>query len=302
MRRIFPGLAGPVIILMVAIAVSYGDGAPSDPAPEEPVHDRVFQPEPPDIGIVAAEAPTDPRAGQAFIEFISPTGDDEVIEGVETTLAWDARGPIQKVRLYFYYDRTPLGGASRGTFGRIIYGQMLPNLGEVPWMIPWMDTAAFRLRIAGYDGGGNLVAEDEIGLRYRPAELRDLPDHAIAIIRTRQRLYYYKDRRVQRMHIVSTAAPGYVTPRMVPGSRDPRRGEMGRVFGKQRSAFSRMYRVAMPYWLQITSSGSHGIHATSPRYYRYLGRPASHGCVRQHDDDARILFNMVGVGTPVYIF
>lgn len=266
-------------------------------APEAP-----FQPEPPEIGLDAAEAPTDPAAGQALIEFISPTDDDEIVEGVETILRWQARGPVQKVRLYFYYDRCALGGQSRGTFGRIIYGQMIPNFGEVPWTIPWMDTAALRLRIAAYDGAEELVAEHEIGLRYRPAELKDLPDHAIGIVKKRQRLYYYEDGRVRRMHIVSTAAPGYTTPRMYPGSRDPRRGQMGRVFGKQRHAFSRMYRVAMPYWLQITSSGSHGIHATSARYYRYLGRPASHGCVRQHEADAAILFNLVEVGTPVYVF
>jgi len=54
--------------------------------------------------------------------------------------------------------------------------------------------------------------------------------------------------------------------------------------------------------VQITSSGSHGIHATSPGYYRYLGRGASHGCVRQHRADAAVLYGLVSVGTPVYVF
>lgn len=261
-----------------------------------------FQPEPPDIGISAAEAPTDPDAGQALIEFIGPTDDQEVLEGAEVVLRWRSRGPVQQVRLYYYYDRCALGGQSRGTFGRVIYGQMLPNFSEVPWTIPWMDTAAFRLRIAAYDGAEMLVAEDEIGLRFRPAELKNLPDRAIGIVKKRQRLYYYEDGRVRRMHIVSTAAPGYTTPLMRPGSHDPRRGAMGKVFRKHPSAFSRMYRVAMPYWLQITSSGSHGIHATSPRYYHLLGRPASHGCVRQHNSDAAVLYGLVAVGTPVYVF
>ena len=57
----------------------------------------------------------------------------------------------------------------------------------------------------------------------------------------------------------------------------------------------------MLWWMAITSSGSHGIHATSPGYYGYLGGPASHGCVRQHRADARELYHMVDVGTPVYV-
>ncbi len=64
----------------------------------------------------------------------------------------------------------------------------------------------------------------------------------------------------------------------------------------------RAYTCWMPYYLAITSSGSHGIHATSPSMYRYLGRPASHGCIRQHHADAKILYSLVSVGTPVYVF
>jgi lipoprotein-anchoring transpeptidase ErfK/SrfK len=76
---------------------------------------------------------------------------------------------------------------------------------------------------------------------------------------------------------------------------------MGKVFGKSAAPVSRMYEVVMYHWLQITSSGSHGIHATSPPYYDRLGKPASHGCIRQHRSDAKILYDMVRIGTPVYV-
>ncbi len=240
-------------------------------------------------------------ANGALIEFTLPMEDDEVVQGVETTLHWQYEGPIEKVRLYFYYDRTPLGGESRDSYGRIIYGQMLPNEGQLRWEIPWMDTDAFRLRIAGYDANEEMLAEDEIRVHFRPTELKELPANAIAVIRERQRLYYYEDHRIQLMYIVSTGAPRSPTPRMAPGTHGPP-GEMGRVFGKQRRAYSRAFGVEMPYWLQITSSGSHGIHATMPQDYRDLGRPASAGCVRLHLQDARTLFEMVEVGTPVYVF
>lgn len=261
-----------------------------------------FQPEPPDAAVRGFRSPSDQLDEPLFIQIQRPEGGDEVLEGSEVTIRWQWGGPIEKVRLYYSYERCRLGGRSRGTYGRIIYGQMLPNLGEVPWTIPWMDTDAFRLRIAGYDAENHRIGAHEIGVRFRPAELEELPAHAIGVIKRRQRLYYYEGGRLRRMHIVSTAAPGYTTPQMCPGAYDPHRGAMGKVFRKARAPFSRMYQVTMPYWLQITSTGSHGIHATSPRYYRLLGRPASHGCVRQHRADAAQLYSLVPVGTPVYVF
>lgn len=260
-----------------------------------------FQPEPPDVGLIQpATAP--PTHEAFFVRITSPADDGEVLEGSRVHIRWDSGGPIETVRLYYSYDRCKLGGKSRGSVGHVLFDQMIPNFGEVPWTVPWMDSDGFRLRIAAYGRDDELIAFDEIGVRFRPAELEGLPDHAIGIVKKRQRLYYYEGGRIKRMHIVSTAAPGYWTPTMKPGSHDSRRGAMGRVFGKQWNAWSRRYQTAMPFWLQITASGSHGIHATSPPYYQFLGRGASHGCVRQHRADAQVLYGMVDVGTPVYIF
>lgn len=261
-----------------------------------------FQPEPPDVGMVRPLAGPGQTHEEFFIRLTSPVDDGEVLEGEKITITWDSGGPIEKVRLYFSYDRCELAGRSRGSAGRVLFDQMIPNFGEAKWTVPWMDAPGFRLRIAGYGDDNEMIASDEIGVRFRPAELKDVPDHAIAIIRKRQRLYYYEGGKIKRMHIVSTAAPGYWTPPMHPGSYDRRRGEMGKVFGKQWNAWSRQYECWMPHWLQITASGSHGIHATSSPYYRYLGRPASHGCVRQHRADAKVLYGLVEIGTPVYIF
>jgi len=261
-----------------------------------------FQPEPPDVGVPRLESGPRQTDEAFFISLTSPADDDEVLEGSKITIRWDSGGPIEKVRLYYSYDRCRLAGKSRGSVGKVLFNQMIPNFGEVPWTVPWIDGDGFRLRIAAYGASDELIAADEIGVRFRPAELKDLPDHAIGIVKKRQRLYYYEGGRIKRMHIVSTAAPGYWTPTMKPGSVDPRRGAMGKVFGKQWSAWSRAYHCAMPFWLQITASGSHGIHATSSPFYRYLGRPASHGCVRQHRADAQVLYGMVDVGTPVYIY
>lgn len=293
-----------VALSLFSLAFPSQTVAPTDTCTSYEALPYSIQPDPPDIGLTPEwlNRSSLPLSEQFYLRIVEPLDDSEVLEGSTVAIRWNWGGPVERVRLYYSYERCRLGGRSRGEYGRVIYGQMLPNLGEVRWVIPWMDTDAFRLRVAGYDRDGNFIAADEVGIRYRPAELKDLPEHAIAVIKKRQRLYYYEGGRIRCMHIVSTAAPGYTTPSMRPGSRDPRRGEMGRVFGKQRNAWSRRYHCWMPYWLQITSSGSHGIHATSSCFYRYLGRPASHGCIRQHRADARVLYNLVEVGTPVYVF
>ena len=78
---------------------------------------------------------------------------------------------------------------------------------------------------------------------------------------------------------VSTARPGYRTPT---GTFHPIRLE--------RTWYSIRYDGApMPH--SIFFHGGYAIHGTTE--IRNLGRPASHGCVRLHPDNARRLFDLV---------
>ena len=235
------------------------------------------------------------------IQLASPAVDEEWLEGSVATIAYATTGPITKVRLYYYGGKCPLGGRSRGSFGEVI-ADMAPATGAHRWQVPWIDATSFRLRLAGYSDQDERLAEYERTVRFRPRELADIPPTCLAVIKRKQRLYYYEDGRIARMHIVSTGINPYSTPTMQPGSYSPGRGQMGQVFYKSWAPHSRMYDVVMRYYLAITSSGSHGIHATYPNMYRYLGRPASHGCIRQHHSDANILYALVPVGTPMYVF
>jgi hypothetical protein len=222
------------------------------------------------------------------ILLLSPRDDGEWVEGEPASIRWLSSGPIEKVRIYYSYERCKLAGRSRGEVGKVL-ADMIPDTHRYTWSkVPWLDGTSLRLRIAGYDAEGNRLAAHEIGVRFRPKELTGISDNCIAIIKRHQRLYY--------------ARSPYWTPTMKPGSHDRRRGAMGKVFWKDTCAWSSMYHCSMPHWMAITSSGSHGIHATSPPFYHRLGSPASHGCVRQHRADARILFGMVSVGTEVYVF
>lgn len=239
-------------------------------------------------------------AQQPSIEILSVGSGDQVVEGEPAEVLWQWGGDIASVRISCEYELCRLGGKFRGQAEKILAGP-LPNTGYAAWTPTWVDAPGFTLRLVGYDAAGRPVASAEKSVTLRPRQARDLRGTFIVILRDRQRLYFFQDDKLVRMHIISTAMPGYVTPRMHPGM--VRRGvRMGQVFYKDAHAWSRRYNCPMPYWMAVTSTGSHGIHATVPRAYRRLGRPASHGCIRQHLHDARILFNMVKVGTPVYIF
>jgi hypothetical protein len=243
------------------------------------------------------------RTQQPAIRFVQPEMGGEWTEGADVEFAWETAGPVAFVRISYAGENCHLGGRARGGFDTFIT-EKAPNTGRYRWTLPRVDAIEMKVRIAALDEEGQKLAADERPLRVRPRFMAALKDKGtlIAISKARQRLYYQRDGRIVRQHIISTAAGGYWTPTMEPGSYDGRRGAMGRIFSKSPNAWSSQYHCWMPYWMAITATGSHGIHATSPPFYWALGQPASHGCVRQHRADARVLYGMVSIGTPVYVF
>lgn len=234
------------------------------------------------------------------LTFLAAGGGDEVVEGRPADILWEWTGDIATVALTASYDLCKLGGEDRGSRELDIAGP-LPNTGYCTWEPPWLDTPGVVLRLTGYDAAGSEVASAERYVSLRPRQARDLTGTFILILLDHQRLYFYQDDKLTRMHIVSTARRGYVTPQMEPGHRFGRT-KVGEVFYKDVDAYSHKYDSPMPYWMAISSSGSYGIHAATPGAYSHLGHPASHGCVRQHLLDARVLYELVPIGTPVYIY
>jgi lipoprotein-anchoring transpeptidase ErfK/SrfK len=237
-------------------------------------------------------------SGQPALSVAFPATGSQVAEGV-VTFVWHTAGPIVRVKLSYSGERCRLGGQLRGNFSGDF--ATVQNSGTARVRVPWLDGTHFTLRLTGYDANGRSLATTEARYELLPEVCQGKPGHALVVCKSRQRLYYLRDGRIVRMHMVSTGARGSWTPVMSPGSYDRKRGAMGRVFRKSTAPVSRLYQVVMRYYLAITSSGSHGIHATSPNYYRRLGGPASHGCIRQHLADARTLYQLVPVGTPVYV-
>ena len=67
------------------------------------------------------------------------------------------------------------------------------------------------------------------------------------------------------------------------------------------------YGLWMPYWLSF-KSGVYGIHelpewpSGKKEGEDHLGTPASHGCVRLGESDAKKVYNWTEIGTPVIIY
>ena len=94
-----------------------------------------------------------------------------------------------------------------------------------------------------------------------------------------QKMRVYSGGRLRHVWPVSTARRGYRTPT---GNFRPTRMHV--------EYYSRKYHNSpMPY--SIFFHGGYAIHGTGA--IKNLGRPASHGCVRLHPDNARTLFKMV---------
>jgi len=121
------------------------------------------------------------------------------------------------------------------------------------------------------------------GLKWQvyPNEVKEI----ILISSSHQRVIKFVDGLPKFVYICSTRARGCGKERF---------GYFA-VKSKERRHFSRKYRVAMPFALQI--DGAIFIHET--RIIRQLGRRASHGCIRLNRANAKELYESTKVGTPV---
>ena len=247
-----------------------------------------------------------PLAGRSTIKLTSPRQTTtRCSKAARSPSAGTAEGPIAQRAPLLLLRPLPAGGKSRGRDGGGLRRRHDPqHSGEARWTVPWMDSrrlppAHRRLRRAGR---ARRVGRDRACASARGAQGPARPRHrhhqAAGSACT-----YYEDGRIRRMHIVSTAAPGYTTPNMRPGSRDRGRGAMGKVFGKTAHGLEPACYTCMDALLAADHRPAAATASTPPaRPSTQAGQPASHGCVRQHRADAAILYGMVDVGTPVYIF
>ncbi len=164
-----------------------------------------------------------------------------------------------------------------------------PRSSDILEIIKMVLIGAATLVLMAYATLGSTPARAE---NVGPMQLTDLFKPRPAVVRknfrskvvaevdiSEQRMHVYVNGRREHTFKVSTGARGYVTPT---GTWKPKR--------MHKMWYSRKYDNApMPH--SIFFHRGYAVHATNQ--VSRLGRPASHGCVRLHPRNARMLFNTV---------
>lgn len=225
----------------------------------------------------------------------------EMTEGRTYTITWVAGG-AETVNIAVYGERTSLGTQTRGTF-QIVAAKGIPAAdGEFQFEVPWIDARHFAIKIKGYDRSGMQVGMDERSYAFRPAIMASRTADGIYLDlheRNNQRVYMQKDRRITHIYVSSSSENYHWLSRTHHISQPHDHAGVYRVIEKRRSHWSSLYNVRMPYAMRYL--GGHFIHATSTRYYKLLGGPASHGCNRLTLHDAQELYNMTPIGARVEV-
>jgi lipoprotein-anchoring transpeptidase ErfK/SrfK len=141
---------------------------------------------------------------------------------------------------------------------------------------------------------------------------RDTSQHSVIVRLKEQKAYLYREGKVVAISPVSTGREGYGTPagkyRVTQKDIDHRSTLYGayvkngrvvkanvNVRKDKKPAGATFVGAPMPYFLRI--NGAVGLHAGHVPDY-----PASHGCIRLPQRQARRFFHAVEVGTPVFVY
>ncbi len=121
----------------------------------------------------------------------------------------------------------------------------------------------------------------------------------IRVVIDEQRLYAFSQGELVMVESISTASTGINLPTEVKSDYPHNHLGVFAVRSKDEEAYSDVFDCPMPY--AMFYCGGHAVHQTEPKYYRLLGQPASHGCVREGPGIAKWLFEHTPLGTPVDI-
>ena len=225
----------------------------------------------------------------------------ELVEGKSYTLSWTSSGG-ETVKVIIHGTRTPLGAVSRGEFV-IPVAQSVPSIqGQMDFILPWIDSRNFAIKIKEYDVDGKVVSTGEREYGFRPAVMENRTMDGIYLDlhrRINQRLYVQKAGRITQDYLCSSSENYlWLPPKQHPSIPHDHAGVF-KVLERNPDHYSALFHVHM-YWAMRYLAG-HFIHATSPNLYRRLGRPASHGCNRMTRHDAEELSGATPVGTRVEV-
>lgn len=225
----------------------------------------------------------------------------ELVEGQSCLVGWSAGG-AETVDISVCGTRTPLGRQSRGTYEIILAKGVSAAECEHACTMPWVDSLKCFIKIIGRDGAGKKVGVVQKEYLFRPAIMATRTDDGIYVDlheKTNQRLYVVNDGTVASAYLCSSSSTYRWLPITVHPTAPHDHAGIFKVLKKIELAHSRQFDVDMPWALRYLSG--HFIHATSPNFYKMLGGPASHGCIRLTRDDARALFDAASADMRVEV-
>lgn len=241
--------------------------------------------------------------GIAFAQDLSIDGpaQAELVEGVPFTVSWNAGG-AETVDIVASGTCTPLGGRPRGAFEIVLARGVSAVECEATCTLPWIDSPNLTLKVIGRDGSGKKVSYGERRYGFRPAILAGRLDDGIYVDlhqKTDQRIYVETGGVITRIYICSSSIGYRWLPITVHPKEPHDHAGVFKVLNKAELVHSQEYDVDMPWAMHYL--GGHFIHATSAPFYKMLGQPASHGCIRLHRQDARSLYGISPVGMRVEV-
>lgn len=299
---------GLMVLAMLGLTATYGEPTEpqttamprhallkGDPATAEVDAER---PDAPDLP--PADAPLPPAAGA--VELTQAPG--QLVEGETIAVSWTASRGIVETEVLGWAEKLKFSGRSRGGDRFVLQSRRPVGDGSVRWQVPWIDSIAMTIKVNGYDAAGEIVSQAMVLVPYRPKAMADKLADGIYVHLTGshgQRLYRQQDGVI----VFGAICSGSSTKNVVPATRHPRGPhDHHGVFAVKSKAVDHYSSLNSAWRMRYAMHfcNGHAIHATSPNMYRYLGRPASHGCVRLHLTDAKALFAASQVGTRVEVF
>ncbi len=94
-----------------------------------------------------------------------------------------------------------------------------------------------------------------------------------------QKMYVYVDEKLEHVFPISSGRGSYRTPT----------GQWNAAWLSRYHRSKKYHNAPMPY--SVFFYRGYAVHGTTD--IRHLGRPASHGCIRLHPDNAKIFFSLV---------
>jgi L,D-transpeptidase ErfK/SrfK len=133
-----------------------------------------------------------------------------------------------------------------------------------------------------------------------PAETNNLATHLVLKLKERK-VYVYREDKILYQFTVAVGKKGWETPTGRFQVRELVRDPVWKSPWTGRTATPGPNSPLGERWIGFWTDGKNSIGFHGTPTVNSLGRAASHGCVRMRNQDVKVLFDLVRMGTPVIV-